>query len=355
VGTFIEPILANHDHAAFEVVCYCDVPRPDAVTQRLRAFADQWHSIIGMTDEQLAGKIRQDGIDILVDLAGHTADNRLRTLARKPAPVQVTYIGYPDTTGLRAVDYRITDGDADPPGLTEQYHTESLIRLPGPFPCYSAPAEAPQANALPALSGGGVTFGSFNNFAKVTAHALALWARILDQVPGSRLLLKAASLGDLAVRQRVQEFFAGKAVSPQRLELLGREPSTRGHLSHYHRIDIALDTFPYCGTTTTCEALWMGVPVVSLAGSTHVARVGTSLLNSVGLAELSAHDEADYVRIACRLAGDLEKLAAMRITLRQRMQRSPLMDGPRLTRELEKVYREMWAEYCRNSPSSPNV
>jgi len=352
VAFFVEPALAAHNRRAVEVYCYSNVARPDAVTQRIRAAADHWRDIRGMKDTAAADLIRADGIDILVDLAGHTAGTRLMALARKPAPVQATWCGYPATTGLEAIDYRVTDGLCDPPGGADGLHTEKLVRLPAPFTCYRPPDDAPEVGPLPARETGAVTFGSFNFLAKVTPRMIAAWSALLTEVPGSKLALKSAPLVDEATRRLVWQRFQALGIPPERVLLLG-PVGPREHLASYHRIDIALDTFPYHGTTTTCEALWMGVPVVTLAGATHASRVGVSLLESVGLGDWTADSIEDYVERAARAARDLDGLAALRAGLRAQMAASPLMDAARFARNLEDAYRRMWRRWCeRGQPEA---
>ena len=312
------------------------------MTGRLRGLSDQWRDIAGKTDDRVAALIREDRIDILVDLAGHTAGNRLLVFARKPAPVQVTWLGYPNTTGLEAMDYRLTEAVSDPPGQTERWHSEELIRLPGTFSCYGPPAESPPVGPLPALEAGHVTFGCFNNLAKLTPPAIELWSQILREVPGARLLLKSRGLADLETAAGVREEFGRRGIEPARLEFNGQELSVTNHLALYNRVDLALDTFPYNGTTTTCEALWMGVPVVTLAGATHVARVGASLLTHLSVEELIADSPVGYVARCVDLAGDLPRLAEIRAGLRERMRASPLCDAPGFTRGFEDALRGMW-------------
>jgi len=353
VSRFAMPLLAAHDHKAFEVFAYAQVPVPDRVTAKLQSCCDAWRSIVGLSDERVAEMIRDDRIDILIDLAGHTSDNRLLVFAHKPAPVQVTWLGYPGTTGLCTMDYRLTDALADPPGETDRFCSEQLIRLPKTDWCFAPPDDSPRVSELPALANGRVTFGSFNNFAKVTKPTLKLWSQILRATPGSKLMLKANSLRSESVQEGVRRVMADAGIEPQRLELLGFVPSA-AHLAQYGHVDIALDTYPYHGTTTTCESLWMGVPVVSLAGDSHVSRVGVSLLTSVGLRldgalrgpELIAQTPEQYVQVAVDLANDLPRLAELRRTLRPRMQASPLMDAPAFARDVEAAYRAMWRDWC---------
>lgn len=354
VACFLEPLLAAHDRAQVTVVAYADVPRPDEVTARLRARCDEWRDVSGLPDEALARRIRQDRIDVLVDLAGHTRRNRLLCFARRPAPVQVSYLGYPGTTGLAAIAYRLTDPVADPPGESDGQHSEALWRLPGGFLCYRPPADAPPVAPLPSLRRGALTFASFNNRPKITPPVLSAWAAILRGATGARLLLKSAGLGEAAGQERLLRDLGDLGVEPSRVELCGLVADEREHLARYGEVDVALDTFPYCGTTTTCEALWMGAPVVTLLGERHGARVGASLLRSVGLPELVAPDAAGYVERALRLAADPGRLAALRAGLRERLRASPLLDGARLAREVEAAYRAMWRAACAGAQGGPS-
>jgi protein O-GlcNAc transferase len=346
VSWFLLALFRQHDHGGFEIICYSDVSNCDGVTDRLRTCADGWRNIVGWSDERVADKVRDDKIDILVDLAGHTAGNRLRVFARKPAPVQASYLGYPGTTGLSEMEYRFTDSLADPPGKTESLHTEKLWRLPVCNWCFSEPDDGPPVGPLPAEIGGSICFGTFNNFAKASPAIMELWAAILNAMPSSRLIIKSRGLGEQSVRERINRYFALRGVQVDRLEIRGHEPNIASHLGAYNQMDIALDTFPYHGTTTTCEALWMGVPVISLVGQTHVSRVGVSLLSCVGLKELIAQSAEEYVSIAVGLAKDLPRLAELRRTLRSRMHASPLMDAPRFARDIETAYRQMWRNWC---------
>jgi len=348
VSFFIEPVLKAHDHARIEIFCYSELAKAkhDKVTERIKPLADHWFDTAGVNNADLVKQIRADGIDILVDLAGHTAHNRLHAFAYRPAPVQASWIGYCNTTGLPAMDYRFTDEWADPEGY-EAYHTEKLVRLPAGFLCYSPPAHAPEVVALPREVAGHVTFGSFNNLSKVNPQTTALWARVLGAVPGSRLLIKSKSLADAATCDRLAERFASHGIERERLEFIGWLPKSDEHLGLYGRVDIALDTFPYNGTTTTCEALWMGVPVIALEGNRHAARVGVSLLSRISLQELIARDTDDYVRRAEELAADPERLRALRTGMRERMRGSALCDPERFTRALEDTYYSLWEEACR--------
>jgi predicted O-linked N-acetylglucosamine transferase (SPINDLY family) len=342
---FLEPLLAAHDHEHFTVTCYADLVRPDLVTQRLRGYADEWRDVTGMPDEEVADLVRRDRIDLLVDLAVHAPYNRLLVFARKPAPVQLTYLGYCNTSGLAAIDYRVTDAHVDPPGLTEAYHSEQLLRLPASFCCYRPPEEAPPVNPLPARRSGQVTFASLNRLAKITPQVMELWSRILAAVPGSGLMMQANGLGDAATQQYVRDTFGKHGIAADRLLLLDWG-SFDQYLAQFHQIDIALDTFPFTGHTTTCHSLWMGVPVVTLAGRTPIARVGVSLLSNLGLGELIIDTPDAYVEIASQLAGDWERLEQLRAGMRERMSRSPLLDARTFTRNLEEAYRRAWETWC---------
>jgi predicted O-linked N-acetylglucosamine transferase (SPINDLY family) len=342
VAYFMGALLAAHDRRRFRVICYASVRGPDAVTRQVRKVAPEWRDVAHLGDEKLATLIAEDGVDILVDLGGHTASSRLTMFALKPAPVQVSYLGYPNTTGLAAIDYRLTDAWADPPGLTDRWHTEQLIRLPGGFLSYTPPANLPDVAPLPAASNGFVTFGSYNNFAKTSQSTIALWTAVLDAVPNSRLLLKASFLDDPGTAAEIIALFAAAGSDPQRITLRGR---TRGHLDHirsYGALDIALDPHPYNGTTTTCEALWMGVPVLTLAGDRHSSRVGTSILTAAGLDDFIAVSPEDYVARARSLSSDLQGLASLRLRLREQVAASPLADPKRLARAIEAAYLRLW-------------
>ena len=352
VSYFFEPLLVNRDRANFEVTCYANNKYRDEVTEKLRALADNWRDIAHLDDATVAQMIHQDGIDILVDLAGHTLGNRLSVFARKPAPLQITYLGYPNTTGLEAMDYRLSDFDADPPGMTEALHTEELIRLEKSFLCYQPPANAPKVRDLPARKQGYITFGSFNSLPKVSQKTIDCWIEILHQVPESRLTIKAKSLQDRGAKERIYDLFAAARIDRQRLDLRGWLADTNNHLDLYNEVDIALDTYPYHGTTTTCEALYMGVPVITLAGASHVSRVGVSLLSSVGLNEFIANSSAEYISKAIDLANNWDYLAELRRGLRDRLLQSPLTNGKEVTYNLESAYRQIWRKFCEVGASA---
>ncbi len=345
VSFFIEPILAGFDRENFEIFCYSNHSAADHVTERLRGFPTVWRDIYGMPDDEAAALVRRDGIDILVDLAGHSGQNRLLLFARKPAPVQITYLGNPDSTGLDVINYRITDGHCDPAGRTEHVYSEELIRLPHSFFCYRPPAEAPAVEALPALSRGYVTFGSFNNLAKISEGVLSLWASILRKVPGSHLLFQSKGLSDRETCRKLRDFFAAEGIDPGRIETAAYT-SFAEHLALLGKVDIALDPFPWNGHTTTCHTLWMGVPTVALEGEFCISRMGVSVLSSAGLPELIASSGDEYSARLVELAGDLPRLESLRSTMRRRLLDSPLTAAPEFNRNIEAVYRRLWQRWC---------
>ena len=296
-----------------------------------------------MSDDRLAEKIRADGIDILVDLAGHTAHNRLLVFARKPAPVQVTYLGYVNTTGLSAMDYRLTHNDTDPPD-NDAYYSEALYRFPGNlWWCYQPRPGMPEVSQSPAIANGFVTFGSTNNFAKLTPEMISVWVDIMHALPDSRLIIVGVPQG--VAQQTIGERFVAHGIDLNRLSIYGRLPFVEFWELH-HQIDIALDHFPYNGGTTTCDALWLGVPVVALTGQAFVSRMGYALLKNIGLPELAAKNRQEYVSIAIKLASDLERLKRLRAGMRSRLSASPLRDEVGFTRNLETAYRDMWRKCC---------
>lgn len=342
VSRFFEPLLYAHDASQVEIFCYAISSRQDDVTARIRTRSDHWASLESLSDEAAAAQVMRDRIDILVDLTGHTAGSRPLLFARKPAPVQVTWLGYPDTTGMPAIDYRFTDAIADPPGLTDRWHSETLVRLPHGFLAYQPSTNIPPTSAPPSAARGFITFGSFNNLAKVTDETIALWCKVLKRVPDSRMLLKGGALGDPATRGRFRDLFALGGIDPSRVELDAAIVPSDDHFKAYGRMDIALDSMPYNGTTTTCEALWMGVPVIALLGDHHVARVSASILAHSGLGELIADSSEDFVERAVTLAADPDRLATYRRDLRSRMRAAPIMDHARFARDVEDAYRVMW-------------
>lgn len=350
---FLPPLFEAADRRGFEIVCYSILPEPnaDAFTARFKAQADGWRTVGDLDDAALAALIRADGIDILVDLAGHSGLNRLPMLAHRPAPVQVTWLGYPNGTGMEAVGYRIVDRISDPQGPTDAHAAEALVRLPAPFLCFRPPADAPPIVPLPAGATGAVTFGSFNKLSKITDQTVQLWAEVLRRVPDSRLLLKDRPLSDSGTAAALRARFAAAGIDPDRLELVGFIKDAAGHLAVYNRIDIALDPHPYNGTITTCDTLWMGAPLVTLAGSRHAARVGASLMTAIGLPELVAATPDRYAAIAAELADDLTRLMRLRMGLRERVRTSVLCDEARFMRNLETAYRLMWRRWCDSAAS----
>ena len=343
---FTMPLLANHDRGHVEVVCYADVATPDHVTRRLRQHADLWRETVGLSDAALADRVRGDDIDVLVDLTVHMANHRLLAFARRPAPVQVTWLGYPGTTGVAAVDYRLSDPHLDPPGADrDALYAERTVRLPDTFWCYDPLTDGPPVAALPAAANGFVTFGCLNNCCKVTGPTLALWAAVLARVPGSRLLLLAPAG---SARRRVVDALGRGGVDAGRVDFVGRQ-SRAAYLDTYRRIDVGLDTVPYNGHTTSLDSSWMGVPVVTRVGAAAAARAGWSQLSNLGLRQFAALDDDQFVTIAATVAGDLDALARLRASLRQRLLASPLCDGPRFARHVEAAYQRMWATRHRQA------
>lgn len=342
---FTAPVLAQHDHASFEIVCYASVRQPDEITQLMRPMADLWRDVHGLDDAQLAQVIRDDGIDVLVDLTMHMASGRPLLFARRPAPVQVQWLAYPGTTGSRAIHYRLTDPWIDPPGQsTSERYSEQSVWLPETFWCFDprvTTPDAPGVGPLPAERNGHITFGCLNNPCKASARTLRMWAAILAAVPDARFVLLAGA----GPRERFGERLSALGVDMSRVRFVGYQDRV-AYLRTYRDIDIGLDTFPYNGHTTSLDALWMGVPVPSRAGETSCSRAGLSLLMNLGLPELVAHDDDAYVDIVTRLANDRPRLAELRASLRTRLEASPMMNAPRFTRHLEDAYRRMWREWC---------
>lgn len=346
---FMVPLLAAHDPTAYEIHLYASVRSPDALTERLRRNVDAWHDVLPLSDKQLAEKIRADEIDILVDLTMHMAQHRLLTFACKPAPVQISWLAYPGSTGLKAIDYRLTDPFLDPPERSDSCYAETSIRLPHTFWCYDPLTSQPPVNTLPAFTCGHVTFGCLNNFCKVNDAVLGLWARVLQAVQDSRLLLLCPEGNHI---QRTRAWLKAEGITPDRIEFLGRRPRAQ-YLELYHRIDVCLDTFPYNGHTTSLDSYWMGVPVITLVGTTIVGRAGWSQLSNLGLTELATHTPDEFVRVATQLANDLPRLAGLRATLRERMQQSPLMDAPLFARAFEAACRRGWENWCASRRVHP--
>jgi predicted O-linked N-acetylglucosamine transferase (SPINDLY family) len=342
VSFYVEPILRHLDRTRFDLTTFA-TGGGDARTAILKAIPGAWRDVGTLPDAKIAERIRAERIDVLIETSGLTLGHRLGVLAMRPAPVQATCIGYPNTTGLRSIQYRIVDGITDPAGA-DLWNVERLERIEGCFLCYAPPPDAPEPSPRPAEAP--ITFGSFNAAKKISEHLPALWSRVLAGVPGSRLVLKSREFRDPAIADLIRKRFAAAGASPDRVEFLPSQDSQREHLERYAQIDIALDTYPYHGTTTTCEALWMGVPVISLRGAVHASRVGASLLHAVGMDEWVASSPDDYVAIAARAAGDRAALASLRSSLRSRVAGSPLVDAPAYARRLGAAIERMWHAYC---------
>ena len=361
VGRFLLPLLEHHDRAQFEIHCFADVLVNDDYTNRLRAHADAtgggWHVTATLNDNELADLVRHHHIDLLIDLRLHSSPNRLLVFARKPAPVQISYLGYPGTTGLTTMDYRLTDAYLDPPSpslsgrgqgegasndRTAFFYTEQSLRLPGPYWCYQPHASSPEVAPLPAEKNGFVTFGCLNGFTKVSPLAVDLWRQILLANPTSRLLLQALPGSH---RDRLRNQFAQHQIDPNRLDFIGKL-SFPDYLAAYARIDLALDTLPFPGGVTTCDALWMGVPTITLAGQTATQRSGVSILTAATLPEFIANSPADYVRIATTWSHDIARLSSLRAQLRRKLAASTLMDATAYAHRIEQTYRQAWRNFC---------
>ncbi|MDD5757484.1 MAG: tetratricopeptide repeat protein [Desulfobulbaceae bacterium] len=342
---FITPLLKAHDRSRFDIFCYADINRPDWATEEIKGLSDHWRDITHASDEAVALNIERDGIDLLIDLAGHMTGNRLCVFAQKPAPVQISWLGYPGTTGLPTIDYRLVDTVTDPPGEADQGHSEELIRLPGCFLCYQPPAEDIDPGPPPSLRTGTFTFGSFNNPAKMNPTLLTTWATILRKLPNSHLLLKGKHLNDCGVQNSLLNTFTRLGIDTTRICFSPHLPSRREHLTLYNGIDLCLDTFPYNGTTTTLEALWMGVPVLTLRGDRHASRVGASILQALGRPELITDTQQSYIDAAIRLASDPLALAPRGASLRGQLLTSPLCATRRFAEGVESAYKGAWQKW----------
>lgn len=350
VGFLVVPAVEGLARAGYHVTCYSNSTKSDSLTARFVQAAAIWRPVAALSDDALAEVIRADGIDILIDLSGYTAGNRLHVFARKPAPIQVAcWVGYPATSGLAAMDYILADRHQLPPG-TERFYTEAVVRLPDSYVAFEPPPDAPAVGDLPALSRGWITFGSFNMLEKITEEVVAVWSRVLLRLPTSRLLLKTLALGCAATQRRYKALFADHGIAEERLELMGATPLAE-HLSWMQRTDIALDSFPYAGGRTTLEALWMGLPVIALPRETFGSRHSLSYLATIGLGGLAASDADHYVDLAVALASDPARLAAMRSGLRARMLASPLCDAERFTGDLAGALTGMWHRWCTGEPA----
>lgn len=343
VSYFIEPILANHDKNIFNIFCYSDVINPDPVTIKLKHYSDTWRPIYKLNNKELRTIIKKDNIDILIDLSGHTASTRLELFAHRSAPIQITYCGYPDTTGLSNMDYRITDNIADPEG-SDKFYTEKLIRMKKCFLCYRPAKDTPKIIPTPAIENGYITFGSFNHLSKLSDETIELWSKLLIKNKNFHLILKAKQFTDEKVKDTIINKFVKHGVAFNNIKLISHVSGHKEHLACYNQIDIALDPFPYNGTTTTCEALWMGVPVISLYGYNHAGRVGGSLLTNIGLKSLVTKDEESFIKTALFLSDDINRLNSLRMGLRQTLINSPLCDAKNFANELEEVFKSLIKE-----------
>lgn len=351
VTFFLLPLLSARNRALFHYIAFADIPAPDHYTRAVQDQLDGWVTTTGLTPAQIAARIREQKIDLLIDLSGHAGRSALAAFARRPAPVQLTYLGYPGTTGLPAMDYRLTDALADPPGRTESHYTEELIRLPRCAWCYGPPLESLPVAPPEGISERPVTFGCFNTSSKWNEALFQAWGDMLATLPEARLKLKSLALNDSAFREEVAARLVRAGAKPEQLHLLPASPSIEEHLSHYHDVDVALDTHPYHGTTTTCDALWMGVPVITLAGNAHRERVGVSLLTAAGLADGITHDWKSYVRRAIAWAARGTRGPAERLQLRKQLQGSPLMDRQEFARAFESTLASLWANRA-NRPAA---
>ncbi|MDH5526679.1 MAG: tetratricopeptide repeat protein [Nitrospirota bacterium] len=355
VTYFLQPLLTHPNPDVFELTCYANVEKPDAVTEVQRSLVPRWRDIVYDTDAQVAQRIREDGIDILIDLSGHSTGNRLRVMALRPAPVQATWLGHPSTTGLPTVDYRLTDRELDPPG-TERFYRERHAYIEGGFCAYEPPPDsvAPEVGPLPAVANGHVTFGSVMNPRKINERVIGLWSRVLTQVPGSQLKLLRSTFRRGEMREKFLEAFEAHGVDRSRVEITGDDNSGWDDvLGFYNTVDLSMDTFRYNGHTTTCEALWMGVPVVALSGEAYIGRVGQALYAMLDLPEMVAESEDAFVSLAVGLANDTSRLSALRAGMRDRMRASRLLDAEGFTAAFADSLRRMWREWCAEKASRP--
>eukprot|EP00667_Euglena_gracilis_P002913 EG_transcript_2919 len=378
VSYFIHSVLLYHTHQKFKIVCFANQQRCDEKTARFRQLADVWHDISDKNTAQVCHLIVQEGVDILVDLTGHTSNHRLDVFSCKPAPIQFTWIGYPNTTGLPTIDYRFTDSYTDPPETTDPAHySETLIRLDPCFLCYNPDSPPfwelyphpqgpdlqriyreqqlqqvhPDVSPPPCLRSGFITVGTFNSISKITRDVAEVWSEILKQVPEMRVVLKSKPLACERVRRDMTTLFTVHGIAPERINCAGIIPIHNAHLSAYNEMDICLDCWPYAGTATSCEALYMGCPLVTLKGAHHVQNVGVSLLNTIGFPELVTETKEEYIRVVVELARDTERMARYRKEIRQRMLQSPLCDGAKYVEQVEGHFRRVWHTYCDQQPS----
>jgi len=346
VGFFIHPILKGHDKTSFNVFCYSATVQKDDMTKNIEEMVYKWTDIRSLSNSAICQAIQKDRIHILIDLAGHTTNNCLGVFAMKPAPIQASYLGYPGTTGISQIDYRITDPWADLPDA-DIYYAEKLVRMPKCFLCYQPDTQAPPVADLPSQKNGWISFGSFNRIPKLNDNLLDIWAHILKRLKKSRLFLKTKGFNDPEIIKRFKTFFEKRGIEQNRLILLGHSPTREQHLSLYNQMDIALDTYPYHGTTTTCEALWMGVPVITLEGSAHVSRASISILQNIGLKDCIAKSPEDYINKAIQMVSDLSLLRQIRLKLRSIVRSSSLCQQQVYISDLEQMYQWMWRQYSQ--------
>jgi predicted O-linked N-acetylglucosamine transferase (SPINDLY family) len=345
IAHFVRAIFANHHQDKYEVIAFSDVPKPDDVTRDLEKLASKWIPTVNRNNAQFPELVRFEGIDVLVDLTGHAGRHRLGAFAARAAPVQISYLGYCNTTGMEAMDWIVGDEITDPTDHTQPY-VEKVLRLPGSFCCYTPPPDAPAVNELPALSGRPITFGAFHALRKLNDRVLDLWARLLREVPEARLLFWRTYLTP-RVEQRLRDALGQRGINAGRLEFRSHVPESRNFLSVYHEVDLALDAFPWSGHTTSCEALWMGVPLVTLRGRTHCGRLAASMLTAAGFGQFVANSEDQYVQIARDLAGDVQRLAELRRTMRDKTAVSALCDGGKFIVNWERAIRDAWRTWCQ--------
>lgn len=343
---FVLPVFEAHDRRRVSVTAYNTSPKVDVISDRFRLASDQWVDAYALDDDELADQILADGVDILVDCSGHTKGHRLQVFQAKPAPVQVTWLGYPSTTGLTAIDYRLSDGFADPPGESDGLHSEQVVRLPQGYHSFRPLVHTPEPALPPVTKSGTITFGAFHNLAKLSPSSIQLWAEVLEAIPNSQLRIKARALSDPEVSALIFKSFRRAGVLSNRVQVSEWKSDYGRHYDDYADVDIALDATPYNGTTTTCEALWMGVPVITLQGERTASRVGASLLAQVDHSDWIAQSTQSYVHKAKLLASDVDELIRLRKALRHDVLNSALGNGARFTRTLEEAYRDMWHEWC---------
>ena len=345
VSFFFQPLLENHDREKFNIYCYSNNQFSDNITVKIKLLSKKWTEIFDKSDNEVFDIIVNDKIDILVDLSGHTNGNRLIVFAKKPAPIQITWLGYPNTTGLSSIDYRFTDMITDPIGQTEKYYSENLYRLPNNFLCFTGEEETVLTREIPFIRNNYITFGSFNNFSKITDETIKIWSSILNIIPNSRLVLKTSR--ENLEFNRFIKLFSNEGVEKKRIDYINRISNYQDHLELYNKIDIALDTFPYNGTTTTFEALWMGVPVITKKGNSHVSSVGASVLINIGLQNFIAKDLNQYIDVAKRNSTDINYLKTLRLSLRDNLKKSSLCDGLSFAKDIEEAYKFTYQDYFK--------